>query len=377
MRMAELCAGFGGLGMGIAAAGLPVELAWYAEVDPDASTVMQAHHPGVRNVGDITRTQFSAQKPVDVVVAGWPCQPISGAGKQLGAADERWLWPDVARAVRALRPGLFVGENVPRLLTIEGGRLFGGVLGDLDALGYTVRWATVGACKVGLCHHRHRVFLVASRDEAMELDRWPLARRTGSGWETAADTLFGSGLTPAWPAAGLVSGGSAWALPADPCGDSGVALLPTPTVNQLLPTPRASDGVKGGPNQRGSSGDLMLPAAVQPARFGRYGPAVRRHELVTGVRAPEPTEPNTTGGRRLAAALPEWMLALPPGHVTDLILPAEDRMRLARLRIPGEPRPDRLGRSAALRILGNGVCPLAAAYALSTLLPARELVSAC
>jgi len=444
LRLAELCAGYSGLWLAMRQAVMPVELAWYAETDRDACKVLEAHHPGVPNAGDITAAQFSAQEPVDVLAAGWPCTPVSAAGRQRGADDERWLWPDAARAVRLLRPQWFVGENVPRLLSIAGGALFGGVLADLDQLGYAVRWTTVGACRVGLCHHRHRVFIVATLDGTPpEPGRWPVARRAAGGWETAADTLFGAGLAPHWPAAGTVHGGRVWAEPCSPCGDSGVALLPTPNatdseggpravppvrthagadhgprlrdvaaallptlgarlgdgrggpdadlaaarldsgcrnlddavatllptprardgkgrdpnprgvdlneaIAQLLPTPRASDGVKGGPNQRRSSGQFdALPSAVQPGRFGPYEAAVRRHELVTGRRAPEPTEPNTTGGVRLAAAFVEWMQGLPAGWVTDHI-----------------------GRNPALARLGNGVAVPATTYALSLLLPA-------
>lgn len=541
MSVAELCAGYGGLYESMRLAGWPVELAWYAEHDPDASTVMAAHHPNVPNIGDITDAQFSAQEPVEVLAAGWPCQPVSGAGRQRGQDDERWLWPDVARAVRVLRPQMFVGENVPRLLSIEGGRLFGGVLTDLYRLGYTVRWTTVGACRVGLCHHRHRVFLLASR-EPVELDRHPLARLRDGDWETAADTLFGAGALPEWPAAGVVSGGLAWELPARPCGvTSGVALLPTPTVakrtnrspspgaavrpplskvllptpgarlgndrgapdaglaanrfdsgrrnlddavallptpmagdwgtpgrrsgdgwrpnlteallptptgregmsgpgratsaegspnlrtvlssllptpsardhkgpdsrgerpdgaerspahwqlprvvEELLPTPRATDGTKGGPNQRGSSGGLMLPSAVhllqtptvedagrtgsadwaarwasggvipetqqrlrtqvlmvKSQRWGRYAAAIDRWENITLHAAPDPTEPGRNGQPRLSPRFVEFLMGLKPGWVTDHV-----------------------GRNAALRILGNGVVPQQGAYALRLL----------
>lgn len=386
LRVAELCAGYGGLFAGLRCAGVEAELAWYAETDTDACTVIAAHHPGVRNVGDITEAQFSAQEPVDIIAAGWPCQPISGAGKQLGAADERWLWPDVARAVTALKPALFVGENVPGLLTIAGGVLFGAVLADLDWLGYTVRWTTVGACKVGLCHHRHRVFLVASR-EPVEPDRWPLARRHGGGWETAADTLFGVGLPPRWPYAGVASGGAVWGLPADPCGDSGVALLPTPGARlgdgrgapgadlaaarmdsgrrnlddavALLPTPtavhhaRSATANRRDPKATTNTDGWTLSDVAYANRWCEYGPAVRRHEGVTGSRAPEPTESNTQGGVRLAAPFPEWMQTLTPGYVTDLV-----------------------PRNAALRLIGNGIAPLQGAYAwrlLTAALPNLEV----
>lgn len=371
LRMAELCAGYGGLGMAARLAGWDVELAWYAETDRDAAAVMATHHPDATNAGDITTAQFSAREPVDVLAAGWPCTPVSGAGRRRGAADERWLWPDVARAVRVLRPAVFVGENVPGLLSIVGGVLFGGVLADLDALGYAVRWTTVGACRVGLCHHRHRVFIVATLGGAgLELDRWPLARRRSGRWEVAADTFLDvPGLAPEWPPAGVVSGGRVWAEPCWPCGAYGVALLPTPTARDgmsgpghadsaggapdlrtilsLLPTPRASDAYSGGPNQRSNHGALALKSAVQPERFGRFEPAVRRQEAVMGAPAPSPTEADAHGRSRESPSFAEWMQGLPVGWVTS-----------------------HTGRNPALRIIGNGIAIPAGTYALSLLLPA-------
>ncbi|MFF0378826.1 hypothetical protein [Actinoplanes missouriensis] len=119
----------------------------------------------------------------------------------------------------------------------------------------------------------------------------------------------------------------------------------------MLPTPRASDGEKGGPNQRGSSGDVMLPAAVQPERFGKYAAAVRRHELAYGLSAPDPTEPGRNGKPRLSPAFPEFMQGLPPGWLTDVV-----------------------ERKDALKLAGNGVNPRQCAYALQLLPTFRAAV---
>lgn len=114
----------------------------------------------------------------------------------------------------------------------------------------------------------------------------------------------------------------------------------------LLPTPRASDAAKGGPNQHGSAGDLMLPSACQPARWGRYAAAVARWETVTGHPAPAPTVPGTKGQPTLNPRLSEWMMGLPPGY----------------LDVPGVPG------SAQKAMAGNGVVPAQAALALRILL---------
>lgn len=109
----------------------------------------------------------------------------------------------------------------------------------------------------------------------------------------------------------------------------------------LLPTPHATDGTKGGPNQAGSSGDLMLPSAVQPERFGPYAPVIQQWERMLGRPAPAPTEPGKTRPR-LAAKFVEWLMGLPDGHVTDV----------------------GLTRNQELKALGNGFVPQQGAAAL-------------
>jgi len=247
------------------------------------------------------------------------------------------------------------------------------ILADLDALGYAVAWTVLGACKVGACHHRHRLFLAATTAAMVAPDRLPLAERSGTTWERYEPALFGDPAPlEAWPQAGVMAGRTAWAMPADPCGSTGI-LLPTPTARvggdrgtpssqtaarrmaegrrnledavALLPTVRASDAEKGGPNQRGSSGDVALPAAVQPDRFGVYGPAVGRQESALGHLAPDPTEPGRLGRPRLAAGFAEWMMGCQRGYLTDHVT-----------------------RRAAIRIAGNGVVHQAATVAYAVLL---------
>lgn len=150
----------------------------------------------------------------------------------------------------------------------------------------------------------------------------------------------------------------------------------------LLPTPRATDGTKGGPNQRGSAGDLMFPSAVQGNRWGDYALAIARWEMITRRDAPAPTEPGAAwhrwrrliadrrAGRNrrpagmrgtlaapdaahrqvLAVRLVEWMMGLADGWVTGIDMP----------------------RNAKLRLLGNGVVPPQAAAAVRYLLNRTE-----
>lgn len=99
---------------------------------------------------------------VDIVAAGFPCQPHSVAGSRGGVDDERWIWPDIAAGIRVLRPGLVVLENVPGLRSSGG---LAPVLGDLAASGYRVAWTSLRASDVGASHQRERVFIVGVADD--------------------------------------------------------------------------------------------------------------------------------------------------------------------------------------------------------------------
>lgn len=157
MKHAGLCFGYGGLDMGVEAA-VPSELAWYAEYDPAPSKVAALRYPGVPNHNDVTAIDWAAVEPVDILSAGYPCQPFSISGLRRGEDDPRHLWPHIANAVRQLRPRLVVLENVAGHLSLG----FDVVLGDLAALGYDAEWSVVQASAVGACHRRPRLYVVAA-----------------------------------------------------------------------------------------------------------------------------------------------------------------------------------------------------------------------
>lgn len=153
------------------------------------------------------------------------------------------------------------------------------------------------------------------------------------------------------------------------------------TTAALFPAPRATDGTKGGPNQRGSSGDLMLPSAVQllptprtvdvssirtsqrsrdlyssgdsmgdiveRQRWDEYGSAIRRWEKVLGRAAPDPTKPNSKGKPKLSDEFDEFLMGYPAGWITN---------------VPG------VTWNQTLKMCGNGVVPQQAAAAVRWLL---------
>lgn len=98
------------------------------------------------------------QGMVDVVSGGFPCQPFSVAGKGLGEADPRNMWPATLACVRIIRPPLVFLENVPGLLADP---YMGRIFGDLAESGYRVRWTCLGADDVGANHRRKRLWILA------------------------------------------------------------------------------------------------------------------------------------------------------------------------------------------------------------------------
>lgn len=182
----SLFAGIGGIDLGLERAGWRGR--WQVEWDPFCQRVLAKHWPDVQRYGDITTVDWSGVERVDLLAGGFPCQPVSGAGKRKAQSDERWLWPEFLRAIRALRPRLVLVENVTNLLAINDGSAFGEVVGDLAASGYDAEWDCIPAAALGAPHDRDRVWIVAYpigqpiRDGAGNL-----AGSTGTGASSASE----------------------------------------------------------------------------------------------------------------------------------------------------------------------------------------------
>lgn len=336
MKIGSLCSGYGGLDSAVSHV-FSASVAWHTEIDDGANHVLKINHPDVPNLGNVRYVDWWRRPRVDILSAGFPCQPWSVAGLQDGTIDYRNLWPVAIRpAIIIMRPEIVVLENVPGLVSWNSGTMFRGILHDLWTAGYRVRWGIFGACLIGACHHRHRMFLIGIQvGSTADLPaRWP---------EKSCGVPRGT-LVPTPMARDGAEGGREegspeyWASRADRTNG-----IPLGAAMALLPTPRATDGTNGGPGQRGSSGDLAMPSAVQPRNFGKYAPAIRiwtdRHGL-----PPAPTAVGPRGGVRLAAEFPEWMMGLPRGYVTDHV-----------------------SRNVALQMIGNGVMSQQAEHALTTL----------
>lgn len=139
----------------------------FSEIDPFASAVLAHRFPGVKNYGDITKHaewDGVVRGSVDVLVGGSPCQAFSVAGLRKGLDDPRGQLTLVYLQLAArLEPEWIVWENVPGVLSADGGRAFGAFLGGLAELGYGFAWRVLDARYFGVPQRRRRVFLVARR----------------------------------------------------------------------------------------------------------------------------------------------------------------------------------------------------------------------
>lgn len=158
MKIGSLFSGIGGLDLAVEAF-TGGSVAWHAEVDPYACTVLGQHWPGTPNLGNVAH--ITNPPPVEVICGGFPCQDISSAGKREGLDGKKsGLWREMARLVCRVRPRLVFVENVSTLVA----RGLDDVLGDLAGLGFDAEWACVRAADVGAPHRRNRMFILAYRD---------------------------------------------------------------------------------------------------------------------------------------------------------------------------------------------------------------------
>lgn len=134
-----------------------MEIVGQVEIDEFCNRVLAAHWPHVKRMRDIYEVHGDEFGAIDLVVAGFPCQPVSGAGKRRGQADVRWLWPEVCRIIRSARPAWCLLENVPGLISLG----LDDVLGDLESAGYEAAACVYPAAAVGAPHERERIFIVA------------------------------------------------------------------------------------------------------------------------------------------------------------------------------------------------------------------------
>jgi len=274
MKVGSLCTGIAGLDLGLQMAGIDTEPVFVSDIDEGANDWLAANMPDVPNLGDFTA--LDELPDVDIITAGFPCQPVSIAGKRQGINDERWIFDDITRLVSRMgtRPVLFL-ENVPGLLTANGGHAMARVVHGLASIGYHITWGALPASAVGTPHRRNRWWGLAYPADA---ERVRVGRSPG---------LDETGGTPFR----VVRRGST-----------------------IADTDNARRSEHRRPSSIRTEYDSAKRTCPAPRRFGRYAEAVARWETILGRPAPDPTNDG-----RLNPAFVEWMMGYPEGWVIDTL----------------------------------------------------------
>lgn len=183
MNVLSLCAGVGGLDLGVElATGGDARTVCFVEREAHAAAVLVARMEEALLAPaavwcDLTTFDGTEWRGVvDLVVAGYPCQPFSTAGKRAGVDDPRHLWPHVARIIRECGAGFVLLENVPGHLSLG----FDAVCGDLQGMGYRVAAGVFSAAEVGASHRRERLFIMAHADGGQREQRRGAVKEQGS-----------------------------------------------------------------------------------------------------------------------------------------------------------------------------------------------------
>lgn len=379
----SFCTGIDGIGIAVRNV-FGCATVWHCEYDPAPSKVLAHHFPGIPNHGDLTATDWTQVEPVDIVTAGYPCQPFSTAGQRQGTDDERHLWPAIRDALSVLRPRIFIAENVRGHISLG----FDQVLADLAGLGFDAEWCIVRSSDIGAPHRRERLFVVASDPDRMAGpetgklgDREQVitsgvragidqGRRHGipairgesvsesSGVDRPfADTYSESAGRDTGTAFGAETGREDDPRRTDRHGSTHGNATATDTDGGRFESDTELHVPSGGRRARRNNDARRGPDRERVGDgagtdWGKYTGAVRRWEHITGRRAPDPL----VDAKSLNPALPEWMMGYPPGWVTD---PAIG-----------------LTRAQQLKAIGNAVQPQAAELAIRHLAVRAGLIEA-
>lgn len=170
----SLCAGYGGIDLGLKRAIPSLRTVAYSEIEAFACEVLLARmESGQIDAAPIwsdvkTFPWESFRDRVDILSFGYPCQPFSAVGKRLGTEDPRHLWPYIANGIDRMRPSVCFAENVEGHISLG----LSTVISDLEEMGYKVSFEILSASLIGAPHQRKRVFIMAHRCE-QGLERHP------------------------------------------------------------------------------------------------------------------------------------------------------------------------------------------------------------
>jgi DNA (cytosine-5)-methyltransferase 1 len=315
LRIGSLCTGYGGLDLAVEAH-FNAETIWCAEFDKYASQVIEQRF-NIPNYGNIKEIDWASMPEIDILTAGYPCQPFSYAGERKGLNDERHIFPYIAEAISILRPRIVILENVRGHLSLG----LKEVLARLTEIGYDARWQLVRACDAGAPHQRARLFIVAyPNSNACKKSRRALRSIRGE----AGEVIYGSDRT--------INGSSG----SQSTGDTNDCCVGTieEVCRNFSAQSAGISSIASYSNNEHKSHNGQVP------RLGRRFTSRREMHMQT-----IPNALDQDG--KLNAKFVEYMMGLPVGWVTDA----------------------GLSRAQQLKMLGNGVVPQQAELALELLTP--------
>ncbi len=161
IRVVSLFSGIGGFELGINNSDLETEVVFSSEIDKYATSSYLANFKDNNLHGDITKIDEKDIPDHDFLVAGFPCQAFSIAGKRLGFEDTRGtLFFDVARILKEKQPRYFLLENVKNLVAHDEGNTFKTIIKTLNEVGYTIDFTIINSVEAGLPQNRERTYIV-------------------------------------------------------------------------------------------------------------------------------------------------------------------------------------------------------------------------
>jgi DNA (cytosine-5)-methyltransferase 1 len=199
LKLLDLFSGLGGFSLGLERTGCFKTVA-FCEIDKYCTLILNKHWKGIKvydDVKKITKEQFDADgiEYPDIITGGFPCQPFSVAGKQKGTGDDRHLWPEMFRIIKAFRPRIVIGENVKGIINIQDGLVFETVCTDLENEGYEVQAFNIPAAGVQAPHRRERIWIIATNVGNSEYDGSLTTEITRGSVETSNDDKEGQNAT--------------------------------------------------------------------------------------------------------------------------------------------------------------------------------------
>ena len=159
LKLLDLFSGIGGFSLGLESTGF-FETIGFVEKDKFCQKVLKKHWNNI-NIEEDIRNVKGERYAADIITGGFPCQPFSVAGKRKSTADDRYLWDEMLRVIREVKPRWVIGENVEGIVNINEGMVLRQVLNDLENEGFKSQCIIIPASGIGAWHQRKRIWIVA------------------------------------------------------------------------------------------------------------------------------------------------------------------------------------------------------------------------